>query len=79
MLHQSCLPHPPADMQPGMAVEVREYQYRAATSNLDYGFARQKGVTNILCGGTGSVVFNRFTGPGRVGIRSLDVHLPAEE
>jgi hypothetical protein len=26
-----------------MALEVREYQYRAAITNLDYGFTRQKG------------------------------------
>ena len=42
-----------------MALEVREYQYRAAISNLDYGFTRQKGAADILYGGAGSSI-DRF-------------------
>jgi uncharacterized protein (AIM24 family) len=135
----------PIHLQPGMAVEVREHQYLAATGNLDYGFSRQKGISNMLFGstgffvdrfaatqsegvvwlhgygnvlekvlgqgeqidvepggwiyrdesvrmepmvyglktgifgGSGNLIFNRFTGPGRVGIQSMYVHLPTGE
>jgi len=135
----------PLHLTPGMAVEVREHQFLAATANLEYGFTRQKGVANMLFGstgffvdrfaatrtegvvwlhgygnvfekvladgeqidvepggwiyrdesvrmdpmvyglrtgifgGAGNLVFNRFTGPGRVGIQSMYVHLPTTE
>lgn len=135
----------PLHLPHGSAIEVREHQFLAATSNLDYGFTRQKGVANMLFGGTGffvdrfaatngegvvwlhgygnvfekvlapgeqidvepggwiyrdesvrmdpmvyglrtglfggagQLVFNRFTGPGRVGIQSMYVHLPSGE
>ena len=32
-----------------------------------------------IFGGSGTLVFNRFTGPGRAGIPSMYVHLPTEE
>jgi uncharacterized protein (AIM24 family) len=35
--------------------------------------------TGIFGGGGGSLVFNRFTGPGRVGIQSMYFHLPTSE
>jgi uncharacterized protein (AIM24 family) len=35
--------------------------------------------TGIFGGGGGSLVFNRFTGPGRVGIQSMYFHLPTAE
>jgi uncharacterized protein (AIM24 family) len=135
----------PLHLPPGYAIEVREHQFLAATSNLEYGFSRQKGIANMLFGGTGffvdrfaatqsegvvwlhgygnvfekvlgpgeqidvepggwifrdesvrmdpmvyglktgifggagQLVFNRFTGPGRVGIQSMYVHLPSSE
>ncbi len=135
----------PLHLPQGSAIEVREHQFLAATSNLDYGFTRQKGVANMLFGGTGffvdrfaatngegvvwlhgygnvfekvlapgeqidvepggwiyrdesvrmdpmvyglrtgifggagQLVFNRFTGPGRVGIQSMYVHLGPSE
>lgn len=127
----------PLHLPPGAVIEVREHQYLAATGNLEYGFARQKGIKNMMfgstgfsvdrfaatqsegvvwlhgygnvfekvlapgeqidvepgswvyrdesvrmdpqvyglrtgiLGGTGNLVFNRFTGPGRVGIQSM--------
>ncbi len=129
---------------PGMAIQVREHQYLAATGNLDYSFTRQRGIANMLVGGNGifvdrfaatdsegvvwlhgygnvfekvlapgeqidvepggwiyrddtvamevkiyglktgmlggtSLVFNRFTGPGRVGIQSMYLHLPTTD
>jgi uncharacterized protein (AIM24 family) len=135
----------PLHLAPGAAVEVREHQFLAATANLEYGFARQRGIANMLygstgffvdrfaathtegvvwlhgygnvfekvlapgeqidvepggwiyrdesvrmdpivyglrtgiLGGQGNLVFNRFTGPGRVGIQSMYVHLPTAE
>ena len=36
------------------------------------------GLKTGLLGGSGNLVFNRFTGPGRVGIQSAYVHLPTE-
>ncbi len=135
----------PMHLMPGQALEVREHQFLAATGNLDYGFTRQKGIANMLFGGTGffvdrfaamqsegvvwlhgygnvfekilapgeqidvepggwvyrdesvrmdpmvyglrtgifggsgQLVFNRFTGPGRVGIQSMYMHMPTGE
>jgi hypothetical protein len=37
------------------------------------------GLKTGLLGGSGSLVFNRFTGPGRVGIQSAYYHPPGEE
>jgi uncharacterized protein (AIM24 family) len=131
-------------LQPGQVILVREHQFLAATSNVDYTFTRVKGMSNMLFGGTGffidrfeasgsegivwlhgygnvfekvlepgesidveaggwiyrdgnvamqqqlyglktgvfggggNLAFNRFTGPGRVGIQSAYVHLPTE-
>jgi len=39
-----------------------------------YGFK-----TGLLSGGSGSLVFNRFTGPGRVGLQSAYFHPPVAE
>jgi uncharacterized protein (AIM24 family) len=36
------------------------------------------GLKTGLLGGSGQLVFNRFTGPGRVAIQSAYVHLPSE-
>ena len=36
------------------------------------------GLRTGILGGSGNLVFNRFTGPGRVGIQSAYVHLPTE-
>jgi uncharacterized protein (AIM24 family) len=131
-------------MQPGEALETREHQYLAATSNVEYSFTRVKGIGSVMFGGTGffldqftckngpgivwlhgygniveaklgpgefidiepggflykdasvnlasnvqgvktglfggsSIVWNRMTGPGRVGIQTMYYHLPTEE
>jgi uncharacterized protein (AIM24 family) len=132
-------------LKPGERVDMREHQFLAATGNVEYGFSRVKGVSNMLLGGTGffvdhftaqsgegivwvhgygnvfevtlatgekidiepggwvykdptvtmetqfqkfstglfasaaSFVWNRFTGPGRVGIQSMYVHMPTSE
>src|SRR6202022_5197796 len=49
----------PLHLPPGAVIEVREHQYLAATGNLEYGFARQKGIKNMLIGSTGFFV-DRF-------------------
>lgn len=43
----------PLHVKPGQTIEVREHQFLAATSNIEYSFTRIKGVANILLGGTG--------------------------
>lgn len=129
----------------GEGIDMREHQFLAATSSVDYSFTRVKGVSNMLLAGTGffidhfaaqnsegivwvhgygnvfevvlgpgeqidiepggwvykdsqvsmdtqfqklstglfasagSLVWNRFTGPGRVGIQSMYVHMPTAE
>jgi len=130
----------PMHLKAGEAIDVREHQFLAATDNIDFTFARIKGVANIMLGGsgffvdtftcmnnegivwlygygsvfevnlkvgevidmepgswiykdktvtmqtifqklssgflasnTGQLVYNRFTGPGRVGIQSLSL------
>jgi uncharacterized protein (AIM24 family) len=37
------------------------------------------GLRTGIFGGSGNLVFNRFTGPGRVGIQSMYVHLPTTD
>jgi uncharacterized protein (AIM24 family) len=37
------------------------------------------GLKTGMFGGGGNLVFNRFTGPGRVGIQSMYFHLPSSE
>lgn len=57
----------PLHLRAGSAVEVREHQYLAATGNLEYGFARQKGIRNMLFGSTGFFV-DRFAAPKSEGV-----------
>jgi uncharacterized protein (AIM24 family) len=40
-------------LQAGQELHVREHQFLAATSNVEYTFERVKGVANLLFGGTG--------------------------
>jgi uncharacterized protein (AIM24 family) len=40
-------------MKPGQEVDVREHQFLAATSNIEYSYQRVKGAANMLFGGTG--------------------------
>jgi uncharacterized protein (AIM24 family) len=37
------------------------------------------GLRTGIFGGSGNLVFNRFSGPGRVGVQSMYVHLPTAE
>ncbi|MFZ0006048.1 MAG: AIM24 family protein [Methanoregula sp.] len=40
-------------MKPGQEIDVREHQFLAATSNLEYSYIRVKGFANMMFGGTG--------------------------
>jgi uncharacterized protein (AIM24 family) len=72
-------------LKPGQALDVREHQFLAATSDVGYGFTRIRGIANLLFGGSGFFV-DRFTagrGPGMVWIHAygnlLEVELEAGE
>ena len=131
-------------LSPGNGIVVREHQFLAATSGIEYDYSRIKGFANMLygggfwvdeffagdhegvvwvhgygnvfekqldagesidiepggwvfrdhsvqmsqevygfktglIGGAGNLVFNRFTGPGRVGLQSAYYHPPVQE
>ena len=51
----------------GAELHVREHQFLAATSNIDYTFERVKGVANMLFGGTGFFI-DKFHGAHGDGI-----------
>jgi uncharacterized protein (AIM24 family) len=53
-------------LKQGQALDVREHQFLAATDQLDYTFARVKGVANMLMGGTGFFIdtFTAHKGDG---------------
>ncbi|HTW24621.1 MAG TPA: AIM24 family protein [Candidatus Baltobacteraceae bacterium] len=53
-------------LKQGQSLDVREHQFLAATDQLDYTFARVKGVANMLMGGTGFFIdtFTAHTGDG---------------
>ncbi|HTT06849.1 MAG TPA: AIM24 family protein [Steroidobacteraceae bacterium] len=55
-------------LKQGQALDVREHQFLAATDQLDYTFARVKGVANMLMGGTGFFIdtFTAHRGDGIV-------------
>ncbi len=54
-------------LNPGMAVDVREHQWLAATNHVEYTFSRVRGVANILLGGTGFFI-DTFSCPTQEGI-----------
>lgn len=53
-------------MEKGRELHVREHQFLAATSTIDYSFERVKGVANMLFGGTGFFIdkFHSHAGDG---------------
>ena len=59
------------DIEPGGWV-YRDHS--VSMSQEVYGFK-----TGFLSGGGGNLVFNRFTGPGRVGLQSMYYHPPVEQ
>jgi uncharacterized protein (AIM24 family) len=43
----------PLHLEVGQSVDVREHQFLAATSSVDYSFQRVQGISNMLFGGSG--------------------------
>lgn len=57
-------------------VEPGGWIYRDESVQMDI---KVFGLKTGIFGGSGQLVFNRFTGPGRVGIQSMYFHLPTSE
>ncbi|HEX8940584.1 MAG TPA: AIM24 family protein [Candidatus Limnocylindrales bacterium] len=64
-------------LDPGEQIDVEAggWVYRDAGVEMQQ---QAYGLRTGIFGGSGNLVFNRFTGPGRVGIQSAYVHLPTE-
>jgi uncharacterized protein (AIM24 family) len=64
-------------LEPGEAIDVESggWVYRDAQVDMQQ---KVYGLKTGVFGGSGNLVFNRFTGPGRVGIQSGYEHLPTE-
>ena len=66
------------ELEPGETIDIEPggwlfRDHSVSMSQEVYGFK-----TGLMSGG-GSLVFNRFTGPGRVGLQSAYFHPPGEE
>src|SRR5580704_14692470 len=57
----------PIHLAAGQTIDVREHQFLAATTHVDYTFSRVKGVANMLFGGTGFFI-DTFHAPTRDGV-----------
>lgn len=57
-------------------VEPGGFLYKDAGMKME---TRSEGLKTGLFGGGGSIFWNRFHGPGRVGIQTMYYHLPTEE
>ena len=55
-------------LAPGQSVDVREHQFLLATSNVEYGFFFQKGLSNIFFSRSGGLFIDRFTGQKNGGL-----------
>lgn len=53
------------ELQQGEQIDVREHQFLFATDNVEYGFYRIRGISNLLFGGTGFFI-DTFKGKGIV-------------
>ena len=65
-------------LAPGEQIDVEPggWIYRDESVRMD---PTVYGLKTGIFGGAGQLVFNRFTGPGRVGIQSMYYHLPSSE
>ena len=63
---------------PGESIDVEPGGWIYKDGNVDMQ-VQVFGLRTGIFGGSGQLVFNRFTGPGRVGIQSMYVHLPTAE
>ena len=64
-------------LAPGEAIDVESgaWVYRDESVDMQQ---TMYGLKTGMFGGSGNLIFNRFTGPGRVGIQSAYVHMPTE-
>ena len=62
-------------LAPGESIDVEPggWIYRDGSVSMNQ---QVYGLKTGLLGGSGQLVFNRFTGPGRVGIQTMYVHAP---
>ena len=65
-------------LAPGEQIDVEPggWVYRDESVEMDI---KVMGLRTGVFGGSGQLVFNRFTGPGRVGIQSMYYHLPTSD
>ena len=65
-------------LEPGESIDVESggWVYRDGQVPMQQ---QMYGLRTGVFGGAGQLVFNRFTGPGRVGIQSAYVHLPTAD
>lgn len=68
--------------------DLRERRERKSISRSAAGFTKSarcrcrrfsKGLTTSIFGGAGQIFWNRFTGPGKIALQSMYVHLQSEE
>ena len=65
-------------LAPGEMIDIEPggWTYKDVTVNMDT--VVQRLATGLFASG-GSLVFNRFTGPGRIGLQSMYIHLASSE
>lgn len=65
-------------LEPGEQIDVEPggWIYREGSVQMEQNVY---GLRTGMFGGAGQLIWNRFTGPGRVGIQSMYVHLPTAE
>jgi uncharacterized protein (AIM24 family) len=63
----------PMVLAPGQEIDIREHQFLAATANVDYSWDFNRGVANILFGGTGFFI-DKFRAVGGEGVVWLHGH-----
>ncbi len=65
-------------LRPGEILDVERggWVYKDPTVGMEL---QVVGLRMGILGGSGTLVFNRFTGPGRIGVQSMYLHLPTEE
>ncbi len=65
-------------LKPGEQIDIEPggWIYKDRTVQMEAKFQK---LTAGLFAGTGRIVWNRFTGPGRIGLQSMYLHMPTEE
>ena len=65
---------------PGPGRDVRRRAGRLGLQGPKRGMEiKMVGLRMGILGGSGNLIFNRFTGPGRIGIQSMYLHMPTED